>query len=883
MHRSYLPVRWPFLVALEQRFPKTLWSLFGLAYLGLIGGTGVLGFLYYLTFSLPDLEQLEKPQYDLPTQVFDRNGELVTEFYTKRRVLIPYQEVPQVLIRALLSIEDSRFYFHYGIDFLRIGKAFVVDLIKLDFAQGASTLTQQTAKMFLLSSEKKVIRKIKELLLAVQIESRFTKEQILELYLNKAYFGHGAYGIEAAAQGYFSKSAKDLTIEEAALLAGLPQAPSRWAPTSNPENALKRRNLVLTAMADGGFLTQEELQEFKAKPIRLKIGKTEDSNETSYYMEYVRRITLDLYGMDVLYTGGLKVYTCMDLKMQIAAQNALVRGLYDHDHRAGYRGAQRNLWREVAEDSKRKGSLFSERVGLVEGEFKKLGKGVQETLNQAFAAKLISATAHNRLLLQGPVIGVVRELSAEKAVVDLGNGQKGSVYLNDHHWARPVNFTQPLAWSAGLRDLRDVLRTGDLLELILEDYPQGKEGFTLKIHQRPEADGGVFSVAPRTGEVLAMSGGLDFAGSEYNRAMQAKRQPGSAFKPIVYSLALDQGYTRVSMLDDTPLVFKDTQWRPGNYTKSFKGKVLLKSALAHSKNVPTVRLTMDLGIDKVIEQARSLGITTSLPEDFTIGLGTASVTLEELALAYGVFANGGQLVQPRFIKRIESRDGQVLLNEEKTEEKRVMSEETAFLVTATLQDVVKSGTGHRAKELERPVAAKTGTTNNYTDAWFMGYVPQLLTGVYVGFDDNRKTLGFAETGATAAEPIWLEYMGKALQTLPILPFDQPAGITMVKVVPESGLLDCEGSPNAIFEYFKAGTQPTQCHQPAEPGSPDYVDPSSLEDSYSDDEVPEISNVPVEETPAGDPNADPNANPPAAMPAPTFEAPVSSGASSVEEL
>lgn len=845
MAYSNLPIRPNVLVRLEERHPFLTRWLVRFVYTGLIGGIGILAFLYYLSFSLPDLTELEKPQYDLPTQVYDRNGRLVTEFYTKRRVLIPYNDVPEVMTQALLAIEDSRFYSHYGIDLIRIAKAIVIDVIKMDFAQGASTLTQQTAKMFLLSSEKKIIRKLRELLLAVQIESRFTKNQILELYLNKAYFGHGAYGLEAAAQGYFSKSASELELEEAALLAGLPQAPSRWAPTASIKNATRRRNLVLGAMAYQGYITEEEAKAAQAKPIVLKLGKSEDSNEASYYTEHIRRMVLDLYGMDMLYTGGLKVHAFMDLKMQIAAQQSLTKGLYEHDRRQGYRGARANLWRQIGEEQTFDQPLFDEQEGRVQWVWRSLEDDTKTQLNEAFEAKVKKNTAANHFLLGGEAVGVVREVGRNLAQVDLGPHQ-GTIHLEDHRWARPVDYEKALNWRTRLRDLRDVLKAGDVIDVKLEDHMGDEEGFALLLHQAPEANGAIFAVDPRTNEVLAMSGGFDFAQSEYNRAIQAERQPGSAFKPIVYSMALDKSFTRSSMLDDTPLVFKDTQWRPGNFSKSFKGKISLKNALAHSKNVPTIRLTMSLGIEKIIEHARSLGISAELPEDLTIGLGTASVTLKELARTYSIFANGGKLIEPRFVRRIETPEGKVLLDQSEYREKSVMAPETAFLTTMTLQDVVRRGSGFRAQALGRPAAGKTGTTNNYTDAWFMGFVPQLLAGVYVGFDDIQRSLGQLETGSRAAAPVWVDFMMASLKTMPVLPFGQPEGIQMVKIVPSSGLLDCDEHPKAEFEYFKNGTQPIHCHQEADTGLADYY--AAPEEMGADSEAPADEGPPEEEDP-----------------------------------
>ncbi len=822
---------WAWFLALERRKPKRAALLLTMGWFTLVGTALLLIFLYILSLTLPSLEQLERPQYDLPTQVYDRNGRLVTEFYTKRRVLIPYKQVPPQMIQALLAIEDSRFYYHFGVDPIRIIKALIVDVAHLSFVQGASTLTQQTAKMFLLSTEKKLIRKIKELLLAVQMEMRFTKKEILELYLNKTYFGHGSYGLEAAAQGYFSKSAGDLNLQEVALLAGLPQAPSRWAPTSSKKNALRRRNLVLAAMYKENFITKVEYLEAKSSPIRLKLNKNQDANEASYYTEHIRQYILDQYGMEQLYQGGLQVYTEMDLEQQVAAQMALVAGLDAHDRRQGYRGPMGNLWEEVnlAMDQE----FFAEETGLNQARFDALPAEEKQHAEHLYSSKLKELTQANHFTIGGQVTGVVSELSATKALVELGPHQ-GTIYLRGMEWARPVDYEHPLSWKTKLRDLRKILKVGDVIELSVDDYLPSAQAFSLALYQRPKANGALFSMEPFSGGVRVLSGGYDFRESEFNRATQSRRQPGSSFKPILYSLAFQEGYTRVTPLEDTPLVIKGSDWRPGNFSKGFKGRMPLKEALIHSKNIPTIRLSMSLTPERIIEHARKLGMKAELPDDLTIGLGTASVTLAEMVKTYAIFLNGGKLVYPRYIRKVTTRDGKVLEENLAQEGEQVLDPDVAFLTTITLRDAVLYGTGVRARALGRPVAGKTGTTNNYTDAWFMGMVPQLMTGVYMGFDDNHKTLGELETGSRTALPVWLNYMQSAVANYPIEPFRQPDSIQMVKVVPSTGLLDCEGNPTAYFEYFAAGTAPVACHEQEIDDLPPEAEPSAGEAAYDEE-------------------------------------------------
>ena len=789
--------------------PILLKGIYPLLYLVILFSIILSGYLFYLSHNLPSTAELIDPIYELPTELYDRNGKLITKFFTKNRVLIPLNKVPQVMIKALLAIEDARFYYHHGIDPIRIIGAFFADLKTLSFKEGASTLTQQTAKMFLLDSDKKIVRKLKEILLALKIEHKFSKNKILWLYLNKSFFGHNAYGIEAASRSYFSKTAEELTLPEAALLAGILQAPSRWSPTRNKERATQRRDIVLRQMRHYDAITEEELQTALKTPIKLKLNKNIDNNETSYYVENVRKTLLEKYGFDQLYHGGMKVYVAMELQQQIYAQHALIKGLYKHDRRQGYRGPLGNLWKEV--NSELKLTVFGPRRGLSSARFAKLSPELQQKARTLYNKKQKLITQKNHYIIGGELKGVVYRVDKKLAYVDIGDfkEQLDLAYLK---WARPVNYTTVNNGSTRLRDLRDILKAGDIIELKIIDYNQSKREFVLELTQKAFANGALISIDPKTGHVYAMTGGINFRDSEFNRATQSKRQPGSAFKPIVYSLALDSSFTTASMLSDAPLNFKDTDWTPSNYSKTYKGQTTLRNALVHSKNIPTIRLTDALGIDAIIKHARKLGMTAKLPKDLTIGLGTASVTLEEMVRTYGIFANGGYLVKPVYILKVIDRNGKILEEHKVDRGKQVLSEQNAFLITDILTDVVRRGSGWRARAVLRPAAGKTGTTNNFTDAWFIGYVPQLLTGVYVGFDDNRKSLGDAETGSRAAAPIWVDFMSHATASMDILPFKIPKGIHELRINPESGELDCTGSKNATLEFYKTGTEPTTCHK-----------------------------------------------------------------------
>ncbi|MGK0290443.1 MAG: penicillin-binding protein 1A [bacterium] len=749
--------------------------------LSLVGSIGIASLLYFLSQNLPDISNLDKPAYDLPTQIYDRNGELIDEYYIERRVLVPIKKVPETMIKALLAIEDSRFYDHIGIDPVRVLGAFVANLKSGKIVQGASTLTQQTAKMFLLSSEKKYVRKLKEALLSLKMENRFSKKRILELYLNKAYFGHGAWGIEAAAGSYFGKSVSNLNLHESALLAGLVQAPSFWNPVRSKKRAKKRRDLVLRMMAHHGFITNARKKIAQNEPITLVNDQKEVFSEADYYIEYVRKRLIKKYGANQLYRGGLKIYTSMDLQYQVKAQKALEQGLIDLDKRQGFRGVEKNILNDKKE------------------------------IPEAILNKIIEK---NRYFIGGTVKGIVSEIKKKHASVTFGK-KKGVIFLDTMKWARPRDLKRELSYANRIRDLNDVLKKGDVVTVEILDYDQDRKEFIVTIKQTPLDNGAVFVMDPHTGHVLAMSGGLDFKKSEFNRAIQSKRQSGSAFKPIVYSSALDNSYTTASILESSPLVFKDLKrqfrWMPKDYSKTFTGKMTLRTALMKSKNIPTVRLSMSVGLKTIIEYARKLGITTHIPRNYSISLGTSSVTLQEIIQVYSVFANGGSLVKPIFITRIEDKNGKVLV-ENKPELKQVISKETAYLMTSILHDVVRRGTGRRLQALNRPSAGKTGTTNDFTDAWYIGYIPQMITGIYVGNDSPSKKLGQTETGSRTAAPIWLDFMKYASESLPIIPFKQPAGIEMVKINGATGLLACKPGRSQYFEYFKTGTAPTQCHR-----------------------------------------------------------------------
>jgi penicillin-binding protein 1A len=761
-------------------------------------GSGV--FLYDLSKELPTNIDTELEKRDTrPTVIYDRNGNQIDELYIQRRIIVTFEEFPPHLVQALLASEDSRFFSHYGIDPIRIFKALYIDIMAGGFVQGASTLTQQTARLFLLSTQKLIIRKLRELLLAFQLERQFTKEQILSLYLNKVFLGN-AEGVEAAAQGYFGKHVRDLTVAESALLVGVLPAPSRYNPNVNPELALQRRNVVLQRMLEERYLTPGEYRAALQEPLKLIRIDDPTADATAYYVEHARRYLLSKYGKDSLYQGGLRVKLAMDLDYQIFAHEALQRGVLDLTRRQGYRGALFRL--EPAPDN------------------------ATTTLDNATAAELVTATSdnnsealaayevlqQNRMLLGNIVYGIVTSLDEEEAVVWLG-GQEGVLdWESIRRWQ--LAGKQQGDPPEPLKQLSDALAQGDLVRVRLADFHSEADRFQLELYQPPRINGAVMVMNPGDGQVLAMIGGYRHETSEFNRAIQAKRQPGSAFKPIVYAAALDAGYTPASQLIDSPRAYRTGEssygsaeiWIPKNYSKKLLGNVSLRTALVKSLNLPTIGLVDDLDPRTIISYAQRLGITTTIPSNLTIALGSFSVTLQEMVSAYAVYANQGKLRRPVYLLRVEDQHGNVLEQWEPQAE-QVISPETAFLVGDILRDVVRRGTGWRARSIERPSAGKTGTTNDYIDAWYIGYIPQLITGVYVGFDQPRS-LGPHESGSRAAAPIWVEFMKNAVASLPTEQFPQPPGVITVRIHSSGRRAGpCDSSDQTQEEHFRMGTEP----------------------------------------------------------------------------
>jgi penicillin-binding protein 1A len=618
---------------------------------------------YVLLKELPSIAALKDYRPSITTRVYADNNELIDEFFLEDRKVIKYEEIPKMVIQAFVASEDARFFQHGGFDMQSMSRAFFKNIEAGKIVQGGSTITQQVAKALYLSPEKSYLRKIKEALLAYKIDRYLTKEEIITLYLNHIYLGHGTYGVEAAAQGYFGKSARNLSLPEAAMLAGLPKAPSNYSPYLHPDRAYQRQVYVLNRMLEDGYITQREKDRALSTVVKLRSIKPKDK-VAAYFIENIRRYIQEKYGSDILYKEGLEVYTTLNIQMQKAARDAVAQGLKEMEERENY--------------------------------------------------------------------------------------EKGQI------------------------------------------------------------QGAFFAMDSKTGAIRAMVGGRNFQRSEFNRATQSRRQPGSAFKPLIYTAAFDKGMTPATVIVDTPIVYPDPQqpdgvWKPQNFDRKFLGPTTLHNALIHSRNIITIKVLEEIGVDYAAAYATNMGIASPLSRNLSMALGTSGVTLQELIRAYGVLANGGKRVQPYFIQKIVDRTGHVF-EEAQPKAEQVIDPRIAFMTSYVMQDVVESGTGQRVRKLGRPVAGKTGTTDDTRDAWFMGFTPSLVAGAWVGFDQEQP-MGNQEVGGRAAAPIWLYFAEKALQGTPVELFPVPEGIVFMRVDPNTGLPVKPSHRGAIYECFLEGTTP----------------------------------------------------------------------------
>ena len=809
-------------------------GLIALAGLGVAAAAGAAFLLYQVIVrDLPDIERLDHYRPPLASSVYARDGRPIGEFFDQRRRLVRLDEIPRHVVLAFVSGEDDAFFEHSGVDIRSIVRAAYVNFTAGEIEQGASTITQQLVKSLLLTPERRYDRKLKEMILARRLEQHLDKDEILTLYLNQIYFGSGAWGIGEAARTYFGKSVGELSLSEGALLAGLPKAPSRFSPNANPARADERRRYVLGRMHVLGHIDEPTWRDAIEHPPEIPgIPHGENFATAAWFTEEVRRTLFDLLGGDAVLRDGLHIETTLDLDLQRTGEQALREGLTALDRRQGWKGPLRQ-----ARD--------------VEAEARRLGE------ENGIAADPEAPGAPRAFDPGTTILGVVTAVDdgAQRARVSVAPGVFGFVHLEDTKWARRRNFQQV---SVPRSRLSQVFSVGDVARFrVAEPAPSDGEAesaskgtpasaralrqqpnaepMRLTLDQTPEVEGALFAVDVGTEEVIAIIGGYDAARSHFDRAVQARRQPGSAFKPFIYAAALQHGFTAATIVNDAQVVYVDPVtaevWKPQNYDRRFRGQLPMREALARSLNNVAVRILLDVGIPSVIDIVRRCGIRSPIDPYPSLALGTSPVTLLEMTSAYAVFAAGGQRVQPTFIRRVVDRDGQVLLENVPLEsppapgsapappadsEQQVIEPALAFLMADLLRAPVEhpGGTAGRARVLGRPLAGKTGTTNDQGDAWFVGFSADVAAGVWVGFDE-RQVLGAKETGGRAALPVWVEFMKAAHADRPVQDFPVPEGVSYARVDPATGKLAGESGGGA-FQPFLAGSEPREAaSDPAE--------------------------------------------------------------------
>ena len=784
---------------------KRFFISFGLLLLvGCVASVIVLFSVYKWAVSdLPNFTRLADYRPPQATTVLARDGSLIGLLYSEKRFMVSLDEMSPWMPKALMAVEDSEFYNHAGVDPLAIVRAFLANLKSGRHTQGGSTITQQVIKRLLLSPERTYERKIKEAILAYRLEKYLTKDEILTIYLNQSFLGANAYGVEAAARTYFGKHAKELTLAECALLAGLPQAPTAYNPYKHPEAARARQLHVLNRLKELGWITEDEFLAAKAQPLEYRSMDEGMGREGAWYLEEVRRELIDLfsednarargwelpcYGEQAVYELGLTVRTGMEPMAQRAADEALRNGLEATDKRHGWRGPL-------------------------------------EKLDEAGMAAFIETSSFKPedLADNAWVKAVVTQVNKGQAKVRMGR-YSGVITTANMSWARKPNPKVSARYAAAVKDARGVLAVGDVIWVsaaVTTDAKTKKSvpydpaavtpehAIALRLQQYPLVQGALVSVEPQNGDVIAMIGGYNFYDSQFNRATQAHRQPGSSFKPVVYSAALDAGMTPVSIVMDAPVVVVDqatsAMWRPGNIERNFRGPLTLRTALALSRNLCSIRLAQQIGVEKVVQRAKDLGLEGEYPPVLSISLGSVEVAPINLAEAYTAFAGGGVRVKPRLIWEIRDSDG-TLLHAPEPVYTQAISAQNAYLMSYMLKQVVQGGTGARAQVLGRPLGGKTGTSNEERDAWFMGMTPSLVTAVYVGYDQSRP-MGRHETGSTAALPIFVDYAKVAFEAYPPDDFPVPTGIVTASVNKETGTAASPGAKGSIVVPFYEGTGP----------------------------------------------------------------------------
>jgi len=728
--------------------------------------------LWYFSSGLPDYKKLETYEPPVSSRVYSNNGELIAEYAIEKRLFVPYDTIPKLVINAFISAEDKNFFSHSGIDPQGIIRATINNLKNIvsdKRLEGASTITQQVAKNFLLTNEVSIKRKIKEAILAFRIEKAYSKEKILELYLNQIYLGEGTYGVAAASLEYFDKSVKELNYADAAMLAALPKAPSKYNPFKYYKKAQLRRNFVLQNLNENNFITNSKLEKYKLSEINLKKRKIKLLQEANYYTEEIRRVIKDNYGFDKLYAEGLSIKSALDVSYQLYALDALRSGIESYDRRHGWRGPILNT---------------------------KVQKNWQEKLKET---KIDSSLKWNFAEIKN-----VKDSEIIFQIID--KKQQGTISANNLKWA--INKT-----------IYDSFKINDVIYV----YKKGNGKWQLK--QYPKVNGAIVVIDPFSGKVKSLAGGFSFNSSEFNRATQAKRQPGSAFKPFVYAVALENNFSPNSIILDAPFTAQQgvglKNWKPENYGKEFYGPTTLRKGVEYSRNLMTVRIAQDLGVKKILQLSNDLDIYNEIPELLSVSLGSAETTLLQITNAYSTFVNGGKKTNPILIERIQDRRGKTIYNSDKREcvgcdkfsetetlvpyirdnYKQVISKETAYQILSILEGTIQRGTGKNLRDLNVPLAGKTGTTNDNYDAWFIGATSNLIVGVYIGFD-SPKTLGRYETGAKVALPIFKKFVRQALYKDEFKPFTAPEEIFFAAINYDTGKKENFSNPDSIIEAFK---------------------------------------------------------------------------------
>ena len=750
---------------------------------------------FWLAPKLPDTNTLKETQLQVPLRIFSAEGQLIAEFGDKRRIPVEYHDIPPALVHAFLASEDDRFFEHPGVDYQGILRA-VYSLATTGVkAQGGSTITMQVARNFFLSNEKTYLRKVNEIILSLQIEQVLTKEEILTLYLNKIYLGNRAYGVAAAAKVYYGKTLQELTLPEFAMIAGLPKAPSRYNPIVNPDRAQLRRDYVLRRMWEVGHISKQDYESAVQAPLSSSFHSRNVEVYAPYVAEMVRTELIKEYGEEA-YNMGLNVYTTIKAKHQKASNNAIQEALLAYDRRHGFRGAKSKL-----------------------------------TLSEEMTYEDYEQTLSNFSAIGPLTPAVVTATTAEQANIYVKEHGVTSLDVKDLSWARKQLSTTRRGKQ--IKKVTDVVNVGD--QVYLRQNSKGD----WQLAQLPQAQGALISVSPYDGGVTALNGGFDYFQNKFNRATQSRRQPGSGFKPFIYSAALEKGYTAASIINDSPVVSEDTStddvWRPENYSGKFYGPTRLRVALTHSRNLVSIRILRDIGVKYVIDYASKFGFDPSqLPQSLSLALGSGSAAPWDMARAYSALANGGYKVEPYIIQRIEDPYGTVLMQAEPETvcetclpqdstdaghqvikaAKRIMTPQNNYIMNSLLRDVVRFGTGRKAMSLGRnDLAGKTGTTNDQVDAWFNGFHPDLVTIAWVGFD-SPKSLGRYETGGKAALPMWIDFMKVALDDVPEAPLKQPVDMVTVNIDPDTGLLSGYDTQNPISETFREQYLPRESAPPS---------------------------------------------------------------------